>query len=69
MSPNENLSPSESGPSPGAAGGRRSSLSRRFSFALIAVVTLVLVAFSTFAILYNVSHNQSLLKRRANLLT
>jgi hypothetical protein len=36
---------------------------------LIAVVTLVLVAFSTFAILYNVSHNQSLLKRRANLLT
>ncbi|MDP6361325.1 MAG: HAMP domain-containing protein, partial [Planctomycetota bacterium] len=47
------------------AAGTKSSLSRRFSFALIAVVFLILLAFSTFAILFNVHQNKTELDTRA----
>jgi signal transduction histidine kinase len=57
--PMQNGSPSK--PSP-----KVSSISRRFSYALIGVVTLMLVGFAAFAIFFNVSKMEGELEERLN---
>jgi len=42
------------------------SISRRFSYALIGVVTLILVGFASFAILFNISKTEGELRERLN---
>ena len=56
----QNGSPSK--PSPKVS----SSISRRFSYALIGVVTLMLVGFAAFAIFFNVSKMEGELEERLN---
>jgi hypothetical protein len=52
--------------SPAKPSPKVSSISRRFSYALIGVVTLMLGGFAAFAIFYSVSKTGGELERRLN---